>query len=232
MSSCAASCSICCRPASCASATSASSPTATALRCCRCAFNCSATQRRCCSASITVHRSDTHSGTAQSAVEPCASSNGSPPRNSCFARHLNQTDALHEALSTSSASARASARTRIPCLFRPKPLGCQPLQPPHQASASQHAAPSGPSVIRRCPTLSVPDPSAPVQTDSKYIGFHVGGFLQVAVSEAPPRRLLNCARLRGGRSRYSTKTYQDLSKPRASMVHVFPASPRSPARHL
>ena len=38
----------------------------------------------------------THSGTAQSAAEPCASSNGSPPRNSCFALHLNQTGAPHE----------------------------------------------------------------------------------------------------------------------------------------
>ena len=139
MSSCAASCSICCRPASCASATSDSSPTATALLCCRCAFDCSATQRRWL---LRQHHHPpirlTHSGAAQSAVEPCASSNGSPPRNSCFALHLNQTGALHEALSTSSASARASARTRIPCLFRPKPLGCQPLQRPHTASASQH----------------------------------------------------------------------------------------------
>jgi hypothetical protein len=67
-------------------------------------------------------------------------------------------------------------------------LGCQPLQRPHKALAKQHAAPSGPSVIRRCPTQSVPDPSAPVQTDSKYIGFREGGFLQVAVSEAPPLR--------------------------------------------
>ena len=97
----------------------------------------------------------THSGTAQSAAEPCASSNGSPPRNSCFARHLNQTDALHEALSTSSTSARASARTRIPCLFRPKPLGCQPLQRPHKASASQHAAPSGPSIIATLPNSAL-----------------------------------------------------------------------------
>ncbi len=186
MSSFAASCSICCHPASCAYATSDSLPTATALLCCRCAFDSSATQRRWL---LRQHHHPpirlTHSGTAQSVVEPCTSSNGSPPRNSCFARHLNQIDALHEALSTSSTSARASAHTRIPCLFRPKPLGCQPL---HKASASQYAAPSGPSVIRRCPTQSVPDPSAPVQTDSKYIGFPVGGFLQVAVSEAPPSK--------------------------------------------
>jgi hypothetical protein len=189
MSSFAASCSICYHPASCASATSDSLPIATAPLCCRCAFNSSATQRR---RLLRQHHhppsSLTQSGTAQSAVEPCMSSNGSPPRNSCFVRHLNQTDAPHEALSISSTSARASAHTRIPCLFRPKPLACQPLQRPHKASASQHAARSGPSIIRRCPTQSVPDPSAPVQTDSKYIGFPVGGFLQVAVSEAPPSK--------------------------------------------
>ena len=208
MSSCAASCSMYCRPASCASATSDSLPTATALLCCRSAFDSSATQRRWL---LRPHHHPpirpTQSGTAQSAVEPCTSSNGSPPRNSCFARHLNQIDALHEALSTSSTSARVSAHTRIPCLFRPKPLGCQPLQLPHKASASQYAAPSGPSVIRRCPTQSVPDPSAPVQTDAKYIGFPVGGFLQVAVSEAPPlnRAPAHCSVT--GRSRYSTKTF-------------------------
>src|ERR1700677_1977890 len=137
MSSCAASCSMYCRPASCASATSDSLPTATALLCCRCAFDSSATQRRWL---LRQHHHrpirPTQSGTAQSAVEPCASSNGSPPPNSCFARHLNQTNALHEALSTSSTSARASAHTRIPCLFPPKPLGCQPLQLPQKASAS------------------------------------------------------------------------------------------------
>src|SRR5450432_85725 len=173
MSSCAASCSICCRHGSCVSATSVSSPIATAPRCCRCACSCSADY---CKTQLHRHHSPQirliHSGTARSAVEPCASSNGSPLRNSCFAHHLIQTDALHEALSTSSACACALAHTRIPCLFQPKPLGCQPLQPPHQASASQHAAPSGISVIARCPTQSVSDPSAPVQTHSKYIGFH------------------------------------------------------------
>jgi hypothetical protein len=187
MSSFAASCSICCHPASCASATSDSLPTATALLCCRCVFDSWATQRTCL---LRQHHHPpirlTHSGAAQSAVELCTSSNGSPLRNSCFAPHLNQTDALHEAPSTSSTSARASAHTRIPCRFRPKPLGGQPLRRPQKAAASQHAAPSAPSVIQRCPAQPVADPSAPVQADSKYIGFPEGGFLQVAVSEAPP----------------------------------------------
>jgi hypothetical protein len=113
MSSCAASCSTCCRRASSASATSDSLPTATALLCCRCACGCSADHSK-----TRLHRHHRlqsrliHSGTVQSAVEPCASSNGSPPRNSCFALHLNQTGAPHEALSTPSAFARASARTQ------------------------------------------------------------------------------------------------------------------------
>ena len=38
------------------------------------------------------------------------------------------------------------------------------------------------------PTQSLSHPSAPVQTDAQYIGFREGGFLQVAVSEAPPPR--------------------------------------------
>jgi len=74
---------------------------------------------------------------------------------------------------------------RIPCLFRPKHLACQSLKTPHQASASHRTAPSGLQAIGPCPTQSLPDPSAPAQTDAKYIGFHEGGFLQVAVSEAP-----------------------------------------------
>ncbi len=99
---------------------------------------------------------------------------------------------------TSSTSARASARSRTPCLFRPKPLGCQPLQ----RSTSALGKPTCCSIRhfshRMHPTQSVPDPSAPVQTDSKYIGFHEGGFLQVAVSEAPRRNSCNCALLRRG----------------------------------
>lgn len=186
MSSCGASCSICCHLASYVSATSASSPTANALRSCRYASNCSAAQRRWL---LRLHPRLpirlVHSGTVQSAVQPCTSSSGCQLRSFCFAPHLNQTGTQHEAPSPSSAFACASAHTPIPCLFRPKHLGCQPL---HQASASQYAAPSGPSVSGTSPTQSVPDPSAPVQTDSKYIGFHEGGFLQVAVSEAPPLR--------------------------------------------
>src|ERR1700732_3610921 len=186
MSSCAASCFICCHPVSCASVTSDSSPTAIALRFCHYAANCLAAQKRYL---LRQHHRPpirtTHSGTALSAAQPCASSNGSPPRNSCSARHLNQTGTQHESPFTSSTSIRASARTRILCLLWAKPLGCQPLPPLHRPSSNCRTTPSGRKATGPCPTRSVPHPSAPLQTDSKYIGFHVGGFLQVAVSEAP-----------------------------------------------
>lgn len=173
-------------------------------------FNCSAahskTQRR------RHHRTPTrliHSGTAQSAAELCASSKGSPPRNFCFACHLNRTAAQHEALSTSSAFAGASAHKWMPCLFLPKPLGCQLLQHLLQDSTSQHAALSRLSVIGRCQTQPVPDSFAPAQTDAKYIAFHEGGFLQVAVSEAPHRGYAAPHYCASGRSRYSTKTSRE-----------------------
>ena len=127
----------CCRLASCAFATSASSPTGTVLRCFHCAFDCSADHSK---TQLRRHHHPQnrliHSGTAQSAAVPSASLNGTPLPNSCFAPHLNQNGASHEPLSTSSAFARASARTRMPCLIRSKTLRCQPLQRPNQASKS------------------------------------------------------------------------------------------------
>ena len=159
MSSCAAFCSICCRPASCASATSASSPTGNAPLSCRSASNCSAAQSNIdCFGGITVHRSAlTHSGTVRSAVAPCTSSNGSPPRNSCFALHLNQTGAQHEPLSTSSAFARAPARTQIPCLISAETTRVtQSLQPSPDVSLRCFIAPSGPQSLRSHPPLQLP----------------------------------------------------------------------------
>ena len=212
MSSYAASCSTCCRRASCASATSASSPTGAVLHCCHCAYYYSAdhskTQLR------RHHRPQIrliHSGTAQSAAVPCASLNGSLLPNSCFAPHLNQNGALHEPLSTSSVFARASARTRMPCLIRPKTLRYQPLQRPNQASKSHGPPPFGLQANRLHQTPPVRDPSAPTRADSKYIGFPVGGFLQAAVSGAPLSEHANPSCF-AGRSRYSTKTFEDSSR--------------------
>ena len=100
----------------------------------------------------------------------------------------NRTGAQHEALSTYTDCSRASAHTKTCCLIPPKPHRYQPLQHPHQASASNRPAPFRLQPIPSHPTQSVPDPSAPAHADSKYIGFREGGFLQVAVSEAPPKR--------------------------------------------
>jgi hypothetical protein len=175
MSSCAASCSTCCRRASSASATSDSLPTATALLCCRCACGYSADHSK---TRLRRHRRLQirliHSGTVQSAVEPCTSSNGSPLRNSCFALHLYRTSTRHEPLSTPSVFARASARTQIPCLNQPNLLACQSIQPTHRTLSNHRASPSSLHAIEPGPTKPLPDPSAPAQTHSKYIGFHWG----------------------------------------------------------
>ncbi len=53
-------------------------------------------------------------------------------------------------------------------------------EPPSAASFLIHLA----GCATGYPTEPAPDPSAPAQTDTKYIAFHEGGFLQVAVSEA------------------------------------------------
>src|SRR6202453_5272144 len=212
MSSYAASCYTCCRRASCASATSASSPTEAVLRCCQCAYYCSADHSK-----IELRRHHRpqirliHSGTAQSAAEPCASLSGSPLPNSYFAPHLNQNGAPHEPLSTSSVFARAAARSRMSSLLRPTPVPCQRLQRPNHASKSHWPPPFELQATRLHPTQPVRDPSAPTRADSKYIGFPVGGFLQVAVSEAPLSENANPSCF-AGRSRYSTKTSQDSSR--------------------
>jgi hypothetical protein len=118
-------------------------------------------------------------------VEPCASSNGSLPRNSCFGHRHNQTGTQHEALCKSSITARLSERMRIPCPIWRGWLGRLPLRPSTGASLRCFTHPSQRQIRTSYPTPPVLDPHAPAQTDSKYIAFHEGGFLQVAVSEAP-----------------------------------------------
>src|ERR1035437_1714534 len=117
MSSCAASCSTCCRAASCASATSASSPTDNAPGCCHSASSRSQvlpTSRieRHRPLQITPARPPT--GTVPSAEAPCMSSNGSPPLNCCRVLHLSPVYVPHETATSTSISPRA--RTRIPPL--------------------------------------------------------------------------------------------------------------------
>ena len=123
-----------------------------------------------------------------------------------FLLHLN--GALHEPLSTSSVFACASARTRTPCLIRPKTLRCQPLQRPDQASKSHWPPPFELQANRLHQTQPVRGPLAPTRADLKYIGFPVDGFLQVAESEAPVSENANPSCF-ARRSRYSTKTCRE-----------------------
>src|ERR1035438_2630953 len=188
-----------CRRASSEFVTSDSSPTGTVLRCCRCAFECSADQRKRQLLLYHCPRNRlTHSGTVPSAVEPCTLSKGSPRRNSCFAHHRNQTGALHESQSTASALARALARTQIPCLNWPRLVRYRSLQLPHDPSVrrfpTQFIHPSGSSY----PLLRVHALTKHIRPHSKYIGFPVGGFLQVAVSEAPSQSACKLELLRAG----------------------------------
>jgi hypothetical protein len=209
-SSCAASCSTCCRPVSSASATSASSPTATVLHSCRSASNCWAAQRR--QLLQRLHRPPTRftpSGTVRSAAAPSASSNGSPPPNSCYAHHPNQTGALHEPLFPSSASARAPARTQIPCLNWQKLLCRRSFQPPPDTSVRRFQTQFTHQSGRSYPLQRVHALTRHAHPHSKYIAFPVGGFLQVAVSEAPLPKRIRTRTVGCGRSRYSTKTYED-----------------------
>src|SRR5664279_1757580 len=188
-----------CRPVSCASATSDSSPTGIAQRCCRCAFSGSAGQSK---GRLRQHHRPpkrlTHSGSAQSAVEPCTSSNGSPRLNSCFAHHRNQTGALHESQSTASALARALARMQIPCLNWPRLVRYRPLQLPHDPSVRRFQAQFIHQSGRSYPLQRVHALTEHVRPHSKYIGFPVGGFLQVAVSEAPSQSACELELLRVG----------------------------------
>jgi hypothetical protein len=99
--------------------------------------------------------------------------------------HLNQNSTQHDPLSTSLASVLASARSQIPCLICPGLLGSRSLQPSINTSSRRPTATSHRQNGTPRPTHPVPDPSAPAQIDAKYIAIHEGGFLQVAVSEAP-----------------------------------------------
>ena len=142
MSSCDASCSICCRRASCASATSVSSPTATAPLCCRFAVSCWAAQgERQLRRLNHLPKRLTHSGTARSAVEPCTWSNGSPLRNCCCALHRNQIGAPLEPLFPTSASTRASARRQILVSSRQKSTPASPSR--------RHICPRTPATLLR-----------------------------------------------------------------------------------
>ena len=129
----------------------------------------------CC---VPWHR---HSGAALSVAEPCMSSNASLRLNFCFVHRLS-TITLHEKATTASNHPRAPARTkslrlvwpRMPCQasLRPLPAASTPTTSRCNYRAQPPTATS--QIIRTCSTIYKTH-RAPVR----------GGFLQVAVSEAP-----------------------------------------------
>src|ERR1019366_358463 len=105
------------RLVSCASATAVFSPTADVPLCCRSASICSeALSRQPIRRPRRLLRTLIHFGAAPYAVAPCMLSNVSPPHNSCFGLHLNQTTVQHEPLFPSSPFERVPARMQTRCL--------------------------------------------------------------------------------------------------------------------
>ena len=225
MSSCAASCCTCSLAASSVSATSASSPTGNAPRSCHSASACSRLQRR---SQLRQHPLQqtilTHSGTVRSAEQPCMSSSGSPRLNCCFAPHLSRS-MPRESTTPSSNHLPASARTETLCLT---PLGllCPSSLPPL------------PSTPTRCLSRPVPlktaarsrqeqrsKPSAHAQPHTNPIGSR-GGRLPSSrcIRSAHNTPSIHVLRL-AGRSRYSPKTYQELSRLRRQNRLTAPGRP-------
>src|SRR5882724_7032501 len=114
MSSCAASYFICCRAASCASATSDFLLTGGERSFFHSVFGCSSHPISEQHAPPRWPRSPpSHNGTVRSAAEPCGLSCASPPRNSSSDLRLIPAGPQHESTSPASNLARASARTLV-----------------------------------------------------------------------------------------------------------------------
>src|SRR6202008_3313090 len=103
---------------------------------------------------------------------------------------------------------RVPARKHIPCLIWPEPFRYQSLCPLPDSSLPHFAVPCGPQSSRSYSFRNFLKPSTLRSAHSKYIAFHEGGFLQVAVSEAPSSESMQLRIVVAGRSRYSTKTFR------------------------
>ena len=200
--SCAASCSTCCHRASYASATSDFLPTATALHSCRCASICSVAQKDR-SGGIAVCQSDPFVLELPSLRRRQGVAERPSASHFCSVLRLIQTHALHEYRSASPACARGLVRGSFGLSVRDcsvayllsRRLTLRRGVSPHRPTVKA----AHPTRLNRC--LIPPRPLKPI---SKYIALHEGGFLQVAVSEAPLKSI--CLRtVAGGRSRYCTK---------------------------
>jgi hypothetical protein len=114
MSSCVASSCTCCRQASSASATSASSPTDNVPPCCRSASACLRVHQSGQRAPLNNLRGQPSFRSVHTAAQPCTSSNGSPPLNCWFALHRSHAGKPHEP--PTSTSKRLGASPSLPVL--------------------------------------------------------------------------------------------------------------------
>src|SRR5208337_3884868 len=185
MSSCAAFCSTCCRADLCVSATSAFLPTGDERNFSHCVSTCSSNQSSHQHAPF--HRLPPPLpcyGLVPSAAESCALSSGFPLRNSSSGLRPIPDGAQHEFTSPASNLPRAPARTVPLCSLFPKTRSCPSVQ------ALQRTTPQ-----RFCLRIPIDAADHPPhwypRSRSELAQAHTnprgpeGGFLQVAVSEAP-----------------------------------------------
>jgi|ERR1700678_1079120 len=185
MSSCDASSYTCCHAALCASATSDFSLTAGEQSFFHSVSDCSSRPISQQQTPPCRPRSPlTQHGPVRSAAEPCRLSSASPPRNFSSDLRLISAGAPHESSSPASHLARASARTLVLCLaFLRVQHGCalatlrhagaRPFSLPRATETKAHRQQAPPRKRQRPPHRET-NPIVPR-----------GGFLQVAVSEAP-----------------------------------------------
>jgi hypothetical protein len=172
MSSCGTSSSTCCPAASCASATSASSPTGDAPRYCLAASSCSQVPW--------IPPREPHplpwtiltrpcSGSVLSAEAPCTSPNGSPQLNCCYDLHPSLTYVPHEPATPASTSSRALACT-VPLRLIKTVAETGLPQPSFAATSRQPISAQSMAPIDSPETQQPPHtPSDSLQPDRKYI---------------------------------------------------------------
>jgi hypothetical protein len=148
------------------------------------------------------------------------SSSGSPRRNSSSDLHLIPAGAQHESTFPASHLPRAPAPTPALCLIWPRRHYPSSLRPLPANSVRLVSLRSRPTTATHRRQQHLHGPSLPAQPHTKPIDHAQwrGGFLQVAVSEAPAHSVLNPQIFAHGRSRYSPKTSRYQSSMSASAM--------------
>src|SRR6266852_9857998 len=185
MSSCAASSCTCCRAVLCASATSDFLLTGGEQNSFHSVLGCSSNPIRQQRAPLRRRCPFTRCGNVHFAAEPCKLSSASPPRNFSSDLRLISAGAPHESASPASNLARASARTLVLCLaflrmqygYALGTLRCSAPRAFSLPTATETKALSQQRHTSQRSRRAHPDTNPIVPP---------GGFLQVAVSEAPP----------------------------------------------